>query len=392
MFSTAISDDNPELAAARAAGIPVVHRAQALEALMEGRTGLAVAGTHGKSSTSAMLATIFTRIGDDPSYVIGAALAETGERARHGDGMVFIAEADESDRSFLWLHPDVAVITNITDDHPENYAGLADHIDAYAEFTSGIRRTLVINTDDPGARELASRLSGSQTGLRVVTYGTRADADWQVTAIEAAGMSSQATVTTPDGREVTVTLQVPGQHMAHNAVAALAAAAQAGVPAGAAASALGSFRGVRGRLTLLGDQAGIRVLDSFAHHPAAISADLDAARALTGTGCKVIAVYQPRGYARTAAYAPAIAEALRAADVVALLDIYASVGEPIPGVSTQLIAEAGAGQVTSPDQAVTLVSGAARPGDVVLIMGSGPLTALGEQVCAALSARQPALH
>jgi UDP-N-acetylmuramate--alanine ligase len=163
VVSTAIGDDNPEVAAARAAGIRIVHRAQVLAALMDGHAGVAIAGTHGKSSTTAMIATIFTRLGNDPSYAIGATLVETGLNACHGDGALFIAEADESDLSFLWLRQGLAAILNVEHDHPENYTGLAAHLAAYARFAGGITPggTLVINADDVGAAELTRRLRGS---------------------------------------------------------------------------------------------------------------------------------------------------------------------------------------------------------------------------------------
>ncbi len=391
VWSTAIADDNPELVAARAAGIPVIHRAQALQALADGRTFMAVSGTHGKSSTTGMLATILTRLGGDPSYAIGAVLAETGDSARHGDGPVLVAEADESDRSFHWLRPDVAVITNVTDDHPENYSGLADHINAYVKFAGCITLggTLVINVDDHGAARVATRIGASRPDLRVITVGTAPGADWRIIAITCTGMSSTTTVSGPDGQQVTVSLPVPGRHMARNAVAALAAAVEAGTPVAGAVQALGSFGGVRGRLTLRGDQSGVRVLDSFAHHPAEIQADIEAARAIIGDAGQVIAVYQPRGYERTLAYAARMAAELAAADLVVLLDIHAPAWEPNPGVTSQLIADTGTGQVTSPGDAVSLITQAARPGDIVLIMGSGSLA---EQVCGALDSALQAVH
>jgi UDP-N-acetylmuramate--alanine ligase len=385
VWSTAIADDNPELAAARAAGIPVVHRAQALQALAGGRTFVAVSGSHGKSSTTGMLATILTWAGSDPSYAIGAVPAGSGISARHGGGPVFAAEADESDRSFHWLRPDLAVVTNVTDDHPENYSGLADHVSAYTTFAEGIPPggALVINVDDPGAAEVAARLRGSRPDLRVVTVGTAPGAGWRITATGAAGMSSTTTVSTPDGQQVTITLPVPGRHMALNAVTALAAAVEAGALVAGAVRALSCYQGVRGRLTLRGDHAGVKVLGSFAHHPVEIAADIEAARAIAGGTGQVLVVYQPRGYARTLSYAGAMAAELAAADFTVLLDICGGAGTKIPGVTSELIADAGVGQVASPGDAAALITGAARSGDVVLVMGSGPSA---EQVCAALAA------
>ena len=267
----------------------------------------------------------------------------------------------------------MAVITGIEHDHPENYTGLDAHLDAYARFADGIAScgSLVISADDPGAAELTRRLRDSRPDLRVVTYGEAPGADWHITCITVAGMSSQVTVITPDGHPVTVNLPVPGKVMAVNAIAALAAAAQAGVPAGAAAIALGSYRGIRGRLTVRGEAAsGVLVLDSYAHHPAAIAADLEAARTLACDG-QVITVFQPCGYTRTAAMAPAMAIALKGADMAVVLDIHASVGPPVPGVTSSLITDAGTGQLASPSEAVKQVTAAADPSDVVLVMGTG---------------------
>jgi UDP-N-acetylmuramate--alanine ligase len=246
----------------------------------------------------------------------------------------------------------------------------------------------VINIDDPGAAQVAARVRDSRPDLRIITIGTTAGAGWRITAVTCSGMSSTTTVSMPEGRQVKVSLPVPGRHMAGNAVAALAAAVEAGAPAAGAVQALGSFGGVRGRLTLRGDRAGVRVLDSFAHHPVEIAADIEAARVIAGDAGRVLAVYQPRGYARTLSYAGVMAAELGAADLVLLLDIHASAGTPIPGVSSQLIADAGAGQVAGPGDAAALIAGAARPGDVVLIMGSG--TVASQVACSVLGIPQAA--
>lgn len=388
VISTAIPEDNPEVAAANAAGIPVAHRAQILKALMDDHTGVAVSGTHGKSSTSAMLATILTRLGREPSYAIGAELLETGSNARHGNGGIFVAEADESDRSFCWLRPDLAVVLNIDDDHPENYASLADHLDAYAAFAGGVTAggTVVINADDATAPDLADRLRAMGGKVKMVTYGAAPGADWSIREITRRGMGSHIVVTAPDGRDAEVMLMVPGRHMARNAVAALAAASQLGVGVDEAAAALSSFGGVARRFTSHGHQGEVQVYDSFAHHPTAISADLETARALTGSGGRVLVVFQPCGYARTLAYGERIATALARADIAVLLEIHGSVGDELPGVSSQLIAQAIGGTVSDPDDAVSYVSRAACPGDVVLTMGTGNVTMLGRQICAAISA------
>jgi UDP-N-acetylmuramate--alanine ligase len=396
VVSTAISDDNPQVAVARTSGIPVVHRAQVLGKLLDRPGGIAVTGTHGKSSVTAMTATIFSRLGHDPSYAVGAPLTETGSNAHHGTGALLIAEADESDRSFYFLHPAMAVITNIQFDHPENYENLDTLLDAYTRFAGGIADcgSLLISADDPGAVEVTRRLRDSRPDLRVFTYGEAPGADWHISCITTAGagMSSQTTVITPDGHPVTVNLPVPGRMMAVNAVAAVAAAAQAGAPAGAAAIALGGYQGVHGRLTMRGDPvSGVLMLDSHAHHPTAITADLEAARTLAGDDSRVIVVFEPCGYVRTAAMAPEMAVALKQADLVLLLPIRTSVGPDVPGVTSKLIADAGTGRLAGPVEAAGLVTEAARSGDVVLVMGtSADLALLADRICAALGASRPA--
>lgn len=284
VVSSAIRAENLELAAAGERGVPVVHRSEALAALMESGRPIAVAGTHGKTTTTSMLAVALTALGLEPSYVIGGDLDVPGSSARHGDGEIFVAEADESDRSFHAYAPEVAVILNVELDHHANYASLEEIYESFETFARGVRPggTLVISADQHGAVELTSRLRG-RSSLKIVTVGESEDADLRITRISPRGLTSEVTVVL-DGRMMTFTVSVPGRHYAHNAVAALAAGIAVGAPARNLASALAQYTGVRRRLQFKGEAAGVQVIDSYAHHPTEMAADLEAIRgAVAGT-------------------------------------------------------------------------------------------------------------
>ncbi|MFE7993383.1 UDP-N-acetylmuramate--L-alanine ligase, partial [Streptomyces shenzhenensis] len=274
VVSSAIRADNPELARAAELGIPVVHRSDALAALMDGRRPIAVAGTHGKTTTTSMLAVALTELGLNPSYAIGGDLDAPGSNALHGTGEIFVAEADESDRSFHKYAPEVAIVLNVELDHHANYASMDEIHESFETFAGRIvpGGTLVIAADQEGARELTRRLAGS---VRTVTYGERADADVRILSVVPQGLRSEVTVEL-DGAPLTFTVSVPGRHYAHNAVAALTAGAALGVPAPELAAALGAYTGVKRRLQLKGEAAGVQVVDSYAHHPTEMPADLEA--------------------------------------------------------------------------------------------------------------------
>ncbi|AEW97065.1 MULTISPECIES: UDP-N-acetylmuramate--L-alanine ligase [Streptomycetaceae] len=389
VVSSAIRPENPELAAARERGVPVVHRSDALAALMTGTRPIAVAGTHGKTTTTSMLAVALTTLGLDPSYAIGGDLDAPGSNAHDGSGEIFVAEADESDRSFHKYAPEVAIVLNVELDHHANYASLAEIHDSFAAFADRIvpGGTLVISADHPGARELTARLAGR---VRTVTYGEAADADVRVTAIVPHGLTSEVTVVL-DGAELTFAVSVPGRHYALNAVAALAAGAALGVPAADLAPALASYTGVKRRLQLKGTAAGVQVIDSYAHHPTEMTADLEAIRGASGDG-RVLVVFQPHLFSRTQQLAAEMGEALTLADASVVLAIYPAREDPIPGVTSALITEAAAARgadVTAADDkaaAVELITGMAKPGDLVLTMGAGDVTDLGPLILSRLSA------
>jgi UDP-N-acetylmuramate--alanine ligase len=394
VVSTAIRDDNPELAEAHRRGLRVMHRAAALASVMLGRQGIAVAGTHGKSTTTGMLTTILRHCGASPGYVIGGILAETGLGAEDGDGKMFVAEADESDGSFLMLAPDLAIVTCVEADHLDNYADLAEIEAAFSQFTRRITPggSLVACADDPGAAALA--VAAVRAGVRVRTYGAAPGADYRLAGVRCQGMTVRFEVTAgpraaagaPPRAQLEV--PVPGAHNALNGAAAYTAALELGLPAGPAAAGLAGYRGVHRRMQPMGEAAGVLVLDSYAHHPTELAADLRAAREIRPGG-RVIAVFQPHLFSRTRIFAAALGAALGLADEAFVLDVYAAREDPEPGVTGLLVAAAVPGGRARfiPDRAAVppAVAALAQAGDLVLTMGAGDVTALGPQIVAALA-------
>ncbi|MFF4627295.1 UDP-N-acetylmuramate--L-alanine ligase [Streptomyces griseorubiginosus] len=381
VVSSAIRADNPELARAAELGIPVVHRSDALASLMDGLRPIAVAGTHGKTTTTSMLAVSLSTLGLKPSYAIGGDLDAPGSNALHGEGEIFVAEADESDRSFHKYAPEVAIVLNVELDHHANYASMDEIYESFETFVGRVvpGGTLVVNADHEGARELTRRVTASS--VRVVTYGDAEDADVRVLSVVPQGLKSEVTVLL-DGAELTFAVSVPGRHYAHNAVAALAAGVALGIPAADLAPALAAYTGVKRRLQLKGEAAGVQVIDSYAHHPTEMTADLEAMRAAAGEA-RILVVFQPHLFSRTQELGKEMGQALALADASVVLDIYPAREDPIPGVTSELIIEAAraAGADVTPvhDKAdvPSVVAGMAKAGDLVLTMGAGDVTDLG---------------
>jgi UDP-N-acetylmuramate--alanine ligase len=386
VVSSAIRADNPELTEATRRGMRVMHRAAALASVMAGRRVIAVAGTHGKTTTTSMLTTVLRECGADPGYVIGGILTETGLGAEDGTGPDFVAEADESDGSFLLLSPDVAVVTNVEADHLDNYASLADIQAAFTTFGGRVRDTVLTCADDPGAEAVAARLDPA----RVRRYGESPHADYRIAVVASRGMAISFTVTadrSPFGQIFSqMTVGVPGHHNALNATAAFAAAVELGFAPPRVAAAIAGYRGARRRMELKGEARGVRVLDSYAHHPTELAADLRAARDIADSTTKgrVIAIFQPHLFSRTRIFAAEFGAALGLADEAIVLDVYAAREDPEPGVTGQLIVDAVPGGharfVPEPARVATVIDATAEPGDLVLTMGAGDVTALGPRL------------
>ncbi len=400
VVSTAIRPGNPELAAARQRGIRILHRSAALAAVMADRRGVAIAGTHGKTTTTSMITTVLRACGAAPSYVIGGILAETGLGAEAGSTEIFVAEADESDGSFLNLSPEAAVVTCVEADHLDNYESLPHIEAAFAAFAARIRPggLLVTCADDPGASRLARAATdiARDCGLRLLTYGESAGADYRLGSVVPRGMATGLQVSpgprTAGGSQppVPAEIAVPGRHNALNAAAAFALTAELGFAPAAVARGLAAYRGARRRMEPKGEGDGVRVLDSYAHHPTELAADLAAARDVAAGG-RVIAVFQPHLFSRTRLFAADFGAALSRADEVIVLDVYAAREDPEPGVTGRLVADAvpGGGAQFLPDRAAVpaVIAGVAKPGDLVLTMGAGDVTALAPRIVGALRAR-----
>lgn len=393
VISSAIRQDNPELARAAALGIPVVHRSDALAALMDGTRPIAVAGTHGKTTTTSMLAVSLAALDRDPSYAIGGDLDAPGSNALHGTGEIFVAEADESDRSFHKYAPEVAIVLNVELDHHANYASIEEIHESFETFAARIvpGGTLVISADQDGARELTRRLAAKGLdGVTVRTYGEAPDADVRVLSIVPHGLRSEVTVRV-DGTELTFAVSVPGRHYALNAVAALTAAVALGVPAAEMAPAIAAYTGVKRRLQLKGEAAGVQVIDSYAHHPTEMTADLEAIRGAVAADARLLVLFQPHLFSRTQELGKEMGQALGLADSSVVLDIYPAREDPVPGVTSALIIDAaraaGADVTALADRsaAASVLAGMAKPGDLVLTMGAGDVTELGPDILDHLS-------
>ncbi len=393
VVSQAVRASNVEVVEAHARGLPVLHRAEALAALMEGSRGVAVAGTHGKTTTTSMLTVALQRCGADPSFSIGGHLSDSGANAHQGSGTVFVAEADESDGSFLYYRPEVAIVTNVDPDHLDHYGTEAAYRAAFDDFAGCVIAGghLVTCADDPGAMGMAQRLSS--LGRDVRTYGEAPDADLRLVAMDLDGRGCRFDAVLDGQLLGHVELAVPGRHNALNAAAALLAGHGMGFAADRLIEGLAGFVGTRRRLELKGTAAGIRVIDSYAHHPTELVADLTAARWIAGEGRLVVA-FQPHLFSRTRVFAEAFGQALGHADEVVVMDVYAAREDPEPGVSGAVVAAA----VPLADDlvhfepswsavAAELVDRAVA-GDVIMTLGAGDVTMIGPEVLALLEDRQ----
>lgn len=376
VYSTALSPDNVELAAARQAGISVMHRSEALAAILESKTGIAVAGAHGKTTTSAMIAYVMSRCGLDPTYVIGGIVSNLGENAKAGRGPYAVAEADESDGTFLKYRPHMAVVTNIEPDHLENYGGSFENLRAaYRQFLNQVREggVRILCADDPELVRLADGLTG-----RTVWYGFSPWADLTARDVELVDRGSRCCVWSGGKVLGKLTLSVPGRHNISDALAAVAVCLEAGLEFADIAAALATFRGAKRRFQPIAEVGGVLIVDDYAHHPTEIEATLAAART---TGRRIIAVFQPQRYTRTHFLLDAFSYAFKGADEVIITDIYSPVGEKkIAGVSAERLAllirersNEHVRYVRTKEEVIADLVNRVQPGDLVLFMGAGDI-------------------
>ncbi|NPV09313.1 MAG: UDP-N-acetylmuramate--L-alanine ligase [Anaerolineae bacterium] len=364
--TSAVGEDNPEIAWARAHGIPVWKRHQFLPWLAQGKRLLAIAGTHGKTTTTALVAHLLTVTRQDPTCVVGGVLEGWGTNARVGGGDLFVLEADEYDRTFLSLDPWLGVVTTVEEDHPDCYPTREAVEEAFGEFMRRCRQRLV-NGDDPGVGRALARAG---TGLSV-TYGRGEPAAWRLLSLTQTEEGTEFRFRCPDGSELDSRVRLWGRHSAENSLAALAAASTAGVPILEAAEALGTFGGVKRRFTVSGPFAGIYLVDDYAHHPTAIGAVIEAARQRF-PGRRLVAVVQPHTFSRLESLFDGFVQSLRLADVSAVLPVYASRERGDSVAASRKLADAsGALALPSVTGAAGLLLGMLRPGDVVLNLGAG---------------------
>ena len=380
VVSSAIRDNNVELVEARRRGLPILHRSLALACLMEGDTVVSVAGTHGKTTTTAMCVAGLQGAHCDPSYVIGGTILATGVGAHIGGDPVFVVEADESDGSFLQYPTSVAVIPSLEADHLDYWETPLRYAQGFEEFASrDCVSAVVVDGDNPGTRSLGETLAAQ--GRRVVTYGESEACEVRLTQIEMSADSSRTTLVGP-GWSASLRLRVPGIHNLHDAAAAVCVCAVLGADRDGFLAGLADFGGTARRFQRLGCARAVLVVDDYAHHPTEVAATITAARLVAGQG-RVLVCFQPHLYTRTRDFAQEFGKALCGADEVVVLDVYPAREDPIPGVTGELIADAVRScgvivhYVPRLEDAAASIEPLARPGDVVLTVGAGSVTQVG---------------
>jgi UDP-N-acetylmuramate--alanine ligase len=380
--SSAVEDSNPEVAAARERGIPVIRRAEMLAEIMRLKQGVAIAGTHGKTTTTSLTGMVLTEAGFDPTIVVGGQVRILGTNARLGKGDFLVAEADEFDRSFLKLTPVVAVVTNVEEDHLDCYKDLEDILDSFAIFANRVPfyGAVVACADDPGVRRILPRIT-----RRVITYGVSEEASLRAREIKLEASGTTFEVWEGSWLLGTVRLSLPGRHNVANALAAIAVGRELSIPFPTIARAVAQFTGVVRRFETKGERDGVLVVDDYAHHPTEIEATLAAARQVFPNR-RLVALFQPHLYSRTKDFWQRFGKALVGCDLAIVTDVYPSRERPIPGVSGEMIAKAArdAGQANLlyvPDRkrVIDEVERSLRSGDVLLTLGAGDVVRVGEE-------------
>jgi UDP-N-acetylmuramate--alanine ligase len=382
VVSSAVGEDNPEVAEARRLRIPVIPRAEMLAELMRLKYGVAVAGAHGKTTTTAMIAEVLTRGGLDPTVVIGGRVGSLKSGAKLGHGEIMVAEADESDGSFLKMKPTIAVVTNIDREHLDYYDDLSEIQDAFAQFLARVPfyGVAVVCIDEPNIREILPGLD-----RKVITYGLSEQADLRATALEVEGFASSFTVRRGADRLGAMRLNLPGRHLVYDSLAAIAVGLELDVPFAAIAEALAAFPGVDRRMQQRGDAFGASVLDDYGHHPTEIAATLAAVR--EGFDRRTVVVFQPHRYSRTRALLEEFGASFTLADRVIVTDIYPAGEAAIEGLDGSRVADAlvrhGHPSVVyepSLEKIPSLLRRVIQPGDIVLTLGAGDVWKVGEEL------------
>ncbi len=386
VYSTAISTSNPELMRAQELKLTTLTRAAALSILMSESKSIAVAGTHGKTTTSSMMAVALQACGADPSFAIGGTITASGSNAHRGTGEIFVAEADESDGSFIEYHPYGAIVTNVEHDHVDFFATLEDVAAAFKEFAATISHDgfLTYCADDEGARALAANV----TACGLISYGIGESCDLRLDSIDLEAMGSRARAIWRGKVVGFIELQVPGHHNLLNAAAVLATGLNLGFPAPELLTGLAVFRGTGRRFELKGTVHGIRVIDDYGHHPTEIDVTLKAARRFAGDG-RLIVIFQPHRYSRTKAFSAQFAKALDMADRAIVLEVYSASEKPITGVTSRLITDAMSHGEYIPNfiEVTDSVIDSAQPQDVIITLGAGDVSSLAPIIVDGLSRR-----
>jgi UDP-N-acetylmuramate--alanine ligase len=391
VVSTAIAANNPELIAAQNRSAEIMRRAEALALVMEGKRSIAVAGTHGKTTTTSMLTVALQRAALDPSFAIGGMINMSGTNAHLGTGDIFVAEADESDGSFLAYKPSGAIITNLELDHVDHFPTFDVLADAFLQFISTIKPDgfLVACGDDEKVRALLSKIE--RTDLRVMTYGSQhGDNDFQLSRIHLSEGGGVARITHKGSVIGDIELTIPGAHNLLNAAAALAAGIALGAQSSDLLKGLSEFTGARRRFELKGEVSGIRIVDDYGHHPTEVRVTLETARRYAGNG-KLFVIFQPHRYTRTQMFAQQFGDALNIADQIYLLEVYAASESPIPGVSSLLIAQGRSEDKfhyqPSMIEIIHQVTKLVEPGDVIITLGAGDVNSIAPVMLEALGER-----
>lgn len=383
VFTSALWPNNPEYLKAKELGIPTLHRSALLAHLASKGNLIAVAGAHGKTTTTGMIITALNRLGASPSFVNGGVIAEYGASSAFGTGEHFVIEADESDSSFLHYDTSVAVITNVDPDHLDHYGSLEAFQAEFAKFANSAKSAVVISADDAGAGAVGKLL----THEKVVTFGEQAGADFRLTEVDATGPNVGFTLSHKN-ESVSATLRIPGHHNALNAAAAAAAVVGLGYGLAETVLAIASFGGTERRFELHGERRGVKVYDDFAHHPTEVVAALKAARAVVSGG-RLITVFQPHLFSRTRLFAKEFADALLLSDEAVVTDIYPAREDPEPGVTGEMIAvrserPANMHYVPNWDDVPAAAAALAKEGDFIITMGCGDIYRMVPDLLAAL--------